>query len=68
MGRAAGPHWTQLGVVVALVLVVGLIFQFGIIHFTRWYLQRLYGRHLDRIEGHLHELSEETGPRAAAGS
>ena len=59
--RAAGPRWTQLGVVVALVLVVGIIFQFGIIYFTRWYLQRLYGRHLDRLEGQLRELDEPAG-------
>jgi len=60
MGRAAGPRWTQLGVIVALVLVLGLICQFGIIYFTRWYLQRLYGRHLDRLEGQLRELDEPT--------
>ena len=58
LGRAAGPRWPQLGIVVSLVLVLGVVFQFGIIYFTRWYLQRLYGRHLDRLEGQLRELDE----------
>lgn len=63
IGRAAGPRWTQLGVVTSLVLVLGLICQFGIIYFTRWYLQRLYGQHLDRLEANLREL-DEPGPGA----
>ncbi|MGI4862308.1 MAG: hypothetical protein ACRYFZ_00180 [Janthinobacterium lividum] len=68
MGRAAGPRWTQLGVVVAVVLVLGLIFQFGIIYFTRWYLQRLYGRHLDRLEGQMRELNEPVGGMSSVAS
>ena len=59
--QPTGPRWTQLGVVVSLVLVLGVIFQFGIIYLTRWYLQRLYGRHLDRLEGQLRELDESVG-------
>ena len=64
MNRAAGPRWTQLGVVVSLVLVLGLVCQFGIIYFTRWYLHRLYGRHLDRLEGQLRELDDSEPPGA----
>ena len=59
LARPAGPRWLELGVVTSLVLVLGLIAQFGVIRLTRWYLQRLYGQHLDRLEGQLRELDEE---------
>ena len=58
LGRPAGPRWLVLGLVVAAVAGLGVLFQFIIIRFTRWYLQRLYGQHLDRLEGQLHELDE----------
>ena len=56
--RPTGPHWLAMGIVTGVVLVLGVAFQFGIIRFTHWYLQRLYGQHLDRLEGQLRELEE----------
>ena len=58
LGRAGGPRWPVLGLVLGVVAVLGVLFQFGVIRGTRWYLQRLYGRHLDRLEGQLRELDE----------
>jgi hypothetical protein len=60
IARPTGPRWLELGVVTSLVLVLGLIAQFGVIRLTRWSLQCLYGRHLDRLESQLRELDEET--------
>jgi len=37
---------------------VGAVVQVGVVYFTRWYMQRLYGQHLDRLEGQLQELDE----------
>ena len=56
--RATGPRWQLLGIVAGLALVIGAACQVGIVYFTRWYLQRLYGQHLDRLEGQLRELDE----------
>lgn len=56
--RPSGPHWLRMGIVAGVVVGLGAAFQVGIRSFTRWYLQRLYGRHLDRLEGQLRELSE----------
>jgi len=36
-----------------------LLVQVPIVFGTRWYLQRLYGQHLDRLEANLQELTEE---------
>ena len=58
LSRAAGPRWQQLGILMSLALVLGVIFQVGIVYFNRWYLQRLYGQHLDRLEGQLRELDD----------
>ncbi|RZK19688.1 MAG: hypothetical protein EOO56_13750 [Hymenobacter sp.] len=62
--RAAEPRWPLLGLVAGLALVVGAACQVGIIYLTRWYLQRLYGQHLDRLEGQLRELDGLPGPVA----
>ena len=56
--RAAGPRWLLVGIVACLAVVIGAVCQVAIIRFTRWYLQRLYGQHLDRLEGQLRELDE----------
>jgi len=56
--RAAGPRWLLVGIVAALALIIGAACQVAVIRFTRWYLQRLYGQHLDRLESQLRELDE----------
>ena len=40
------------------MLVGGGLVQIGIVYFTRWFQQRLYGRYLDRLEASLRELAE----------
>jgi hypothetical protein len=64
--RGAGPRWQLMGIIAALAMVIGAACQAGVIYFTRWYLQRLYGQHLDRLEGQLRELDDS--PAGAAGS
>ncbi|TVT38286.1 hypothetical protein FNT36_18985 [Hymenobacter setariae] len=54
--------WALAG---GILLVLGAVVQVGVVYFTRWYMQRLYGQHLDRLEGQLHELDEGTGPGVA---
>lgn len=57
-----GPfRWGRLGLFVGAMLVVGALAQIGVVYATRWYLQRLYGQHLDRLEANLRELSEDAG-------
>ena len=41
------------------LLVFGALLQVAVVYGTRWYLQRLYGQHLDRLEASLRELSDE---------
>jgi hypothetical protein len=55
-----------MGIIAVLAMVIGAACQAGVIYFTRWYLQRLYGQHLDRLEGQLRELDDS--PAGAAGS
>ncbi|UYZ65165.1 hypothetical protein [Hymenobacter weizhouensis] len=47
-----------LGILVAFYAFVGLLGYFFMRWFTRWYLQKLYGQHLDRLEALLKELEE----------
>lgn len=47
-----------LGALAVGYLLVGTLIYFGIRRFTTWYLQRLYGQHLDRLTGQLRELDE----------
>lgn len=57
--RSTDPRWLALGLMMGLGLLLGAWLQWGILRLTRQYLQRLYGRHLDRLEGQLRELEEE---------
>ncbi len=50
--------WQAWAVAGGVLLVLGAVVQVGVVYFTRWYMQRLYGQHLDRLEGQLHELDE----------
>ncbi|QKG51652.1 hypothetical protein [Hymenobacter sp. BRD67] len=59
LSRPAGPHWAALGLVASVILVTGVVVQIGVVYATRWFLQRLYGRHLDRLENQLRELDEQ---------
>jgi hypothetical protein len=55
-----GPfRWQLIGGVAAAFLVLGALLQVAVVYGTRWYLQRLYGQHLDRLEANLRELSDE---------
>ena len=51
-----------------ILLVLGAVIQVGVVYFTRWYMQRLYVQHLDRLEGQLQELEEPVGPRSDTSS
>ncbi|WBO84989.1 hypothetical protein [Hymenobacter yonginensis] len=50
--------WVGLGILLAVYSLVGLLTFLFTRTFTRWYLQRLYGQHLDRLEASLRELEE----------
>ena len=41
-----------------MLLVFGALLQVAAVYGTRWYVQRLYGQHLDRLEGLLRELEQ----------
>ncbi|MBF9236737.1 hypothetical protein I2I05_04955 [Hymenobacter sp. BT683] len=49
----------SMGILLGIYIAVGVLTFFGLRWFTRLYLQRLYGRHLDRLEASLHELRDE---------
>ena len=48
-----------LALVMGLVVVLPALLYLPVASVTRRYLQRLYGRHLDRLEANLHELGDE---------
>ncbi|MBC6697818.1 hypothetical protein [Hymenobacter sp. BT190] len=48
--------WVGLGILLAVYLLAGVLTFLWTRNFTRWYLQRLYGQHLDRLEASLREL------------
>lgn len=49
----------SLGIVGVAYAIIGGGTYWAMRRFTRWYLQRLYGQHLDQLERHLHELGDE---------
>ena len=53
-------HWKFILGLTASYVVLGAIVQVAMVYSTRWYLQRLYGQHLDRLEVSLRELGDET--------
>ncbi|MCC2547883.1 hypothetical protein LJY25_15645 [Hymenobacter sp. BT175] len=59
LARPEGPRSKLLLITGGVLLVLGLLLQWAVIHGTRWYLQQLYGRHLDRLEAALQELGEQ---------
>ncbi|MET4076716.1 hypothetical protein [Hymenobacter sp. UYCo722] len=56
--RAARFRWGLVGLEAGCVLLLVLPLQWAAARGTRWYLQRLYGQHLDRLEASLRELAE----------
>jgi hypothetical protein len=58
LGHSGAFHWKFIMGLAAVYVVLGAIMQVIMGHATRWYLHRLYGQHLDRLEASLHELDE----------
>lgn len=57
-----GPfRWKFLLIMSGVLLVCGVLLQVLAVYGTRWYVQRLYGQHLDRLEANLAELEDTTG-------
>ena len=63
LGRTGGLRPGRLLAAGAGLLALGGVMYLGARGPTRWYLRRLYGRHLDRLEANLREL-DEPGPGA----
>jgi len=56
--RPGGARLKLLLILGLALLATGLLLHWAAAKATRWYLQRLYGQHLDRLEGLLRELDE----------
>ena len=67
LGRQEQVHWGRLLLLIGIGLAAGALMQVLVVPVTRWYLQRLYGQHLDRLEGQLREL-DDNEPLANSGS
>lgn len=63
LARADGFRSGRMLAVGGGLLALGVLLRVAAGYGTRWYLRRLYGRHLDRLEGNLRELNEP-GPGA----
>jgi hypothetical protein len=63
--RPAAFRWEKLGLVAVALLAFGAVLQVVIVYASRWWVQRLYGQHLDRLESQLHELEDAELPVAA---
>jgi len=63
-----GPVTTlKINIVLVGLLVMSLLLYWPVARGTTWYLQRLYGQHLDRLESQLRELDESPAPDTGAG-
>lgn len=60
LGAGEPVHWGRLLLLAGIILAAGGLMRVLVIPVTHWQLQRLYGRHLDRLEGQLRELDEES--------
>lgn len=65
LARGSLLHWSQFKVFVVALVGAGALAQVAVVYATRWWVQRLYGQHLDRLEGQLRELEEAAPPTAA---
>jgi hypothetical protein len=54
----------DLGLFGGVMLLLGVFLMVPLYLITPWWLQRLYGQHLDRLESQLNELNEEPLPDA----
>jgi len=59
LAHPAAFHWKFIIGLAAAYVILGAVMQVSLVYGTRWYLQRLYGQHLDRLEASLRELSDE---------
>ena len=59
LARSGPFRWPLVGGIAAALLFFGTVLQVGVVYGTRWYVQRLYGQHLDRLEASLRELGDE---------
>ena len=60
LGHQEQVRWGPLLLLASIVLAEGVLVKVLLMPYTRWWLQRLYGQHLDRLESQLRELDEET--------
>jgi hypothetical protein len=58
LARPTPFRWKMLLIIGGVMLVLGGLLQVLAVYGTRWYMQRLYGQHLDRLEHSLQELNE----------
>ena len=65
LARPGPLRWALVGITCGVALLVAGLAQWGTAATTRWYLQRLYGQHLDRLEASLRELAEPEAESAA---
>ena len=56
--RPAPIRWQMVLGMTGLSAVAALLMLVISVYATRWFMQRLYGQHLDRLEASLHELDE----------
>ena len=56
--RPAPIRWQMVLGMTGLSAVVALLMLVISVYATRWFMQRMYGQHLDRLEANLHELDE----------
>ena len=59
LAHPAAFHWKFIIGLAAAYVILGAVMQVSLVYGTRWYLQRLYGQHLDRLEVSLRELGDE---------
>ena len=55
-------RWQVLLKMAGVSVVAALLMQVFAVYVTRWFMQRLYGQHLDRLEANLRELNDEPDP------
>lgn len=56
--RPAPIRWQMVLGMTGLSAVAALLMLVISVYATRWFMQRMYGQHLDRLEANLHELDE----------
>ena len=62
LARPEPLRWQVLLKMAGVSVVAALLMQVFAVYVTRWFMQRLYGQHLDRLEANLRELNDEPDP------